>query len=270
MLKLNSVVAISILGLSLCTSYSELLKGTIFDISSLSSKSLPLKKHRECSIKSPKAEVKCEDIHDIIVRRRKCVFYPINTRVTKRAIRFSRCKPPRRYVELTLEYIRRSVGKSDFGEDQRERMTKILTIIRDHFNGTPNDFALFTASALHNTSFLKYFESNEKKTYRSRSLLMICGLRNYEKLDEVSEGLGCNYVKYPDTLAKPNKSNIVNVIRFWNRIMPRKAKLSFKDMMRALRTVSWVEYDTGKVLRPAGDLKFREKIYEDLLDLYEQ
>lgn len=266
MLSLTSAVTISILALVSCGRTSDLLKGTSFDISSRSRTNLPTRTSPTCQIKFPKAIIHCENIYDLINDGRHCSTNQINTSFFPMCIKNSKCKAPLRFVEKTLYYIKKQMTAEKFRRNQR-KIKNILEWINKHMSGDKNEFALFTASALHNTSFFTVFESSEKTTFRSRGLLAIRDQSNYEILNDIKIKRSYDYVDSPCSLAKVEKVNIINTIRFWKKLMPKKCKLTFKVMMDKLKTVSWVKYACGQSCK-AEDIINREEIYTDLLEIY--
>lgn len=265
-MELIATFAFTLLSFGLC-SIEDALKGSCFDNRSRLHCNDPFNFKPRChfELRRPCIETTC--IFDIVAAdnvkpceaiRIQCIPFKVP----------STCKVVRKYVEKTLDYIRCKLNKCDYQKIKCDA-EMILRIIDCNLNGCPKEYALFTASALHNTSFFKYFALHcDKSKYMPRGLLMINNIANYKKLDAVSK-YKRNYVRYPTRLACKLKEDIINTIRFWKSIMCRRP-MTFAGMMDALNTVSWGTYKHSDGTCMPADLKNRKEIYEDLLRRYKK
>lgn len=170
------------------------------------------------------------------------------------------------YIEKTLCVIRQNEKHCD--EDRICRIRRILCIIYKNLKCDINELALFTATALHNTSYFRCWEnkSEDCERYHSRGLLMIREKGNYERLDCVAKN-NHDYVSCPSKLAKDCEYVIVDTICFWKDVVRHKC-LTFDLMMQALNPWEYREFvKTGKKVISWIN---RENLYHQLYQFYKK
>ncbi|WUR04214.1 spore wall protein 25-like [Vairimorpha necatrix] len=269
MLCFSQLLVFGMISVASCSSLMELVQQAAHSDSYNKICVDPKNCSRECDIKIPTFCIAFTDVYSCIAKawcRPKCA---IKCKVLPFVDVHRRHSVPC-YVKKTLCYIEDRVGKKAFCCIKNDAI-KILECIERNLRGGRREYALFTATILHNTSFLKVFEAKGDcctDKYKSRGLLMITYEKNYKLLEKIScEKI--SYSKRPELLALPLEINIVNTILFWERLMNDKPK-NFETMMDVLKPVSWLEYvKNDKQCPPALDIVERRRIYNELLVIYE-
>lgn len=221
---------------------------------------------RHCKNLIYKSRICCCDLYCILPRSdcRPYLNYPceIRTICVKPVCKLSlEC-----FIEKTLCVIKRNEKFCD--ENRIFVIRRILCIIYNNLKCDIKELALFTATALHNTSYFKCWENKTEQCekYHSRGLLMIRELCNYEILDRVAKH-NHDYVSCPSKLALSSEFVIIDTICFWKELFRGKC-MSFDIMMEILNPWEYRQYvEHGKKLVSWIN---RENLYCQLYNAYKK
>ncbi|KAF9761370.1 hypothetical protein NGRA_2689 [Nosema granulosis] len=166
------------------------------------------------------------------------------------------------YVRKTMMIIKNNL--KNISCEAETTMKRTLTIIHNQIGGDKNTLALFTSSALHNTSYLTIFRAASRDKYCSRGLLMIKDLFNYQKLTKVS---GIDFVLCPEKLEQQSKDVIEAQVFFFKWIM-RSYKYTFVNMMKTLNPDEYRVYAESNGTIKNDRWRNRESLYNYMMCVY--
>lgn len=167
-----------------------------------------------------------------------------------------------KYICSTMMIIRRNV--KELSLEKQLKMELILSYIYSAIGGDKDTLALFTSSALHNTSYLTVFRAASKEKYCSRGLLMIKDYKNYQILTQISS---IDFVSFPEKLEEQNSNVVTSTVNFFKWIM-RRSKYTFINMMEALNPDEYRIYIESNCTIKNERWQNRENLYNVMMRVY--
>lgn len=167
-----------------------------------------------------------------------------------------------KYINSTMMIIRNFV--KEMTHERKCHIERILSYIYNEIGGNKNTLALFTSSALHNTSYLSIIRAESKDKYCSRGLLMIKELIHYRVLTYLSD---IDFVSFPEKLEEQNCSVVKATVYFFKWIM-RKSKYTFINMMQALNPDEYRIYIDSNCTIKNERWQNRERLYNMMMRVY--